>query len=246
MRFSEAVSDPAPIKKVESWKMFNRISTSYDFLNHLFSFGLDVYWRKHLIRYLSAGKNQLVLDLATGTADALITLAQDNPKVKIAYGLDLAEQMLNVGRQKINSQGLEQKIFLQHGDAHQIPFGTDHFDAVTIAFGIRNMTEYKQVLTQMLRVLKPNGRALILEFSLPENAFLRSVYLFYLRRVIPLVGGWFSGDKEAYRYLNKTVEDFPYGQNFCRAMESVGFKNVQAFPLTLGIATLYKAEKVAL
>ncbi len=151
--------------------------------------------------------------------------------------------MLGVGRQKITDRNLDQELSLQIGDATNISFLDDSFDAVTIAFGIRNVENLRKSLREMHRVLKPGGRAVILEFSLPANRFIRALYLFYFRNILPKVGALISGDKYAYQYLNETVESFPYGDDFCDLMKAVGFRKVKSTPLTFGIATIYQGDK---
>lgn len=229
--------------KADSWQMFNDISRRYDFLNHLLSFGLDILWRKQLAKFLTVKNGQKVLDLATGTADVLLSLFANNKNVQSGCGIDLADKMMDVGRKKISQRGLESHITLHHGDANQIPFNANTFDAATIAFGIRNMEDPGRVLNEMHRVLNIGGRALILEFSLPQNTIIRCVHLFYLRHLVPLIGVIFSGHYKAYRYLNKTIETFPYGKNFCALMTKAGFQNVEAHPLVFGIATIYQGDK---
>jgi len=186
--------------------------------------------------------HQKVLDLATGTGDQLLAL-YESEKVKTGIGLDLAEKMLEVGRQKISGRGLTPKLELRHGDAEAIPFDTGTFDAVTMSFGIRNVTDVEDTLREILRVLVPGGRALILEFSLPCNRLIRNLYLFYFRHVLPVLGGLISGDHGAYRYLNQTVESFPSGEDFCNLMLRAGYSGVQVRPLTQGIASIYIGEK---
>ena len=232
------------LPKSESWKMFNRISSSYDFLNHLFSMGLDIMWRKKISQFLPPNAPLTILDLATGTADVLITLCQSCARVTSAYGLDLADQMLDIGRRKVNKAGLDGKIKLQNADANQIPFAEKYFNVVTMAYGIRNVENPQKVLSEIYRVLQDNGRTLILEFSLPVNRFIKAVYLFYLKHVIPILGSIISGDKSAYRYLNQTIETFPYGSEFCGLLQAAGFKSVQAHPLCFGIVTIYQADKI--
>ena len=235
------------LSKSDSWRMFDAISPRYDLLNRLLSFGLDVSWRRQLSRFLPAkvGNADLrsLLDLATGTADVLLTLVRDNENIDQAVGIDLAEKMLSIGREKIARANLARKITLRHADANHIPFEANRFDVVTMAFGIRNVEDPAQVLREMHRVLKREGRALILEFSLPANRILRTAHLFYLRTVVPVLGGLVSGHGQAYRYLNQTIESFPYGTAFCRMMEGAGFRNVAAHPLLGGIASIYKGEK---
>jgi len=224
--------------------MFDDISPKYDFLNHFLSFGLDIRWRRCLTRFLTDKRNQKVLDLATGTGDVLISLLKNNSNVLSGCGLDLADKMMNIGRQKITQGSLDAQITLQHGDAHQIPFDEGHFDTATIAFGIRNMDNPKQVLREMHRVLNSKGRALILEFSLPQNPVIRSVHIFYLRHFVPLIGAIVSGHYRAYRYLNQTIETFPYGDDFCVLLKKSGFINVKAHPLLFGVATIYCGDKI--
>ena len=231
------------ISKADSWQMFDEISPRYDFLNHLLSFGLDIIWRKRLAEFLIHRPAQRVLDLATGTADVLLSLFKYNPNVQCGYGIDLADKMLGIGRVKIARKGLEPHIKLEHGDAHRIPFNPHTFDCATIAFGIRNMDNPLQVLSEMCRVLNHDGRAIILEFSLPANAVIRSVHLFYLRHVVPLIGAVFSGHYKAYKYLNQTIETFPYGNGFLALMSNAGLKNVNASPLLFGVATIYTGDK---
>ena len=230
--------------KSESWKMFNRIAPRYDFLNRFLSLGLDISWRKHIADFLPSPKNLVILDLATGTGDVLLSILKRNQNVKMAYGIDMAKKMLQRGRNKVMRNHLETKIELKEGDANHIPFNDNQFDAVTMAFGIRNVSQPLSVLQEMFRVLKMGGRAVILEFSIPQNTFLKVAYLLYLRHVLPVLGGIVSFDYQAYRYLNKTVEVFPYGQEFCQIMRNVGFQNVSAYPLTFGVATIYQGEKV--
>ncbi len=231
------------LQKINSWQMFDEIAPRYDFLNHLLSFGLDIHWRRELRRFLLPRQDQKILDLATGTAEVLIELCQNNFDIESACGIDLAQKMLDLGREKISQKGLTNIITLQHGDAKQIPFEENTFDHVSIAFGIRNVDDPSQVLNEMQRVLNPGGRALILEFSLPQNKLIRFVHLFYLRTIVPILGAIFSGHYQAYRYLNQTIETFPYGQPFCALMTKAKFQNVKANALLFGVATIYQGEK---
>lgn len=226
------------------WRMFDRIAHRYDLLNRLLSAGQDVRWRNKLAANLPGRSRQRVLDLATGTADVLLSLFRKSNHIEWAVGMDMAQRMLDIGREKVRERNLQHTIALLPGDAVYLPFQNDCFDAVTIAFGIRNVTDVNRSLREMQRVLRPGGRALILEFSLPANALFRRLYLFYFRHILPTIGGLISGDNYAYRYLNRTVETFPYGRAFCRLMEEAGFRQVQAIPLTFGIATIYRGEKI--
>jgi demethylmenaquinone methyltransferase/2-methoxy-6-polyprenyl-1,4-benzoquinol methylase len=224
------------------YKMFDRIAGRYDLLNRLLSSGIDRRWRARLAAQLPPGDNLEVLDLASGTADQLIALHATG-QVARGVGLDLAEKMLAIGRDKIGRLGLSQKLTLAVGDAENLPVQAASFDAVTISFGIRNMTDPARTLAEMYRALKPGGRALILEFSLPPNRAVRRVYLIYLRHILPRLGALISGDSSAYRYLNETIETFPYGDAFCQLMTSAGFTSVACTPLTFGIASIYAGEK---
>jgi len=173
----------------------------------------------------------------------LLSFFQNNPNIESGHGIDLAEKMLKIGRHKISQKGLNAQIILKHGDATKIPFENHEFDAVSIAFGIRNVESPLQVLREMYRTLNQGGRALILEFSLPNNSIVRQVHLFYLRFILPVLGGFISGHFKAYKYLNKTIETFPYGDDFCEMMMIVGFKKVKAKPLLWGVATIYQGDK---
>jgi demethylmenaquinone methyltransferase/2-methoxy-6-polyprenyl-1,4-benzoquinol methylase len=224
--------------------MFNRIAGRYDLLNHLLSFGQDIRWRKKVVDVLPGGADLHILDLATGTGDQLIYLVSLTDKIKQAVGVDLAVDMISIGKKKIRKSALDALISLEEGDAENIGYNENMFDLTTITFGIRNVTDVSRVLNEMYRVLKTGGRTVILEFSLPENKWLQKIYLFYFRYILPLAGGIISGDKYAYRYLNKTVETFPYGEEFCALIRSAGFQNVKSISLTFGIATLYYGDKL--
>ncbi len=222
--------------------MFDRIAAKYDLLNRVLSCGIDRLWRRRLARTLLSGTHHRILDLATGTGDVALTIAS---KAKRAFivGVDPSAAMLAAGHDKIRQARHDNAIALAQGDAMALSFDDDIFDAVTIAFGIRNVPDVPQALREILRVTKPGGRLLILEFSLPTNPLLRSAYLLYFRHVLPRIGGAVSGDKEAYRYLNRSAEAFPAGSAMCSLIEAAGFAQPEAYPLTWGVATLYTATK---
>ena len=222
--------------------MFDKISHRYDLLNRLLSFRQDVVWRNKLVSFIPQGPIS-VLDLATGTGDVLLTIAKKQSAVQRLIGLDMANQMLRIGRQKFGRQHIS-SFSLVPGDAQNIPFENNSFDVVTMAFGIRNVPNVSMCLKEIFRTTKNNGRALILEFSLPKNGIVKSFYLFYFRHILPIIGGIVSGDYKAYSYLNKTVEEFPHGDAFSQLLISAGFNKVEAFPQTFGIATIYKADKL--
>lgn len=234
---------PDSPSRMQAFKMFDRIAHRYDLLNRLLSGGTDVRWRKTMNRRIPDGKDLRVLDLATGTADVLIAMERACKNVASGVGLDMSGGMLKYGQQKLVSMGLDQKFRLVRGDATCLGLDEKQFDAVTISFGIRNVLDVNQGLEEMHRILKPGGRALILEFSLPANRPFRAAYLFYFRHVLPRLGALISGDSYAYRYLNETVETFPYGEDFCQLMRNAGFEDVTATPLTFGIASLYQGER---
>ncbi|MFC1553261.1 bifunctional demethylmenaquinone methyltransferase/2-methoxy-6-polyprenyl-1,4-benzoquinol methylase UbiE, partial [candidate division KSB1 bacterium] len=236
------LNEKAPSRQ-EVWKMFDRIAKRYDFLNHFLSFGIDKSWRKKVAALLPGRKDMSVLDIATGTGDLLLSIVGSNMNVSRGYGIDLAKKMLKIGREKIRIGIFSQKIKFMPGDAESIPCRSGKFDAVTIAFGIRNVLNVQSSLDEMYRVLNKGGKVLILEFSLPGNPFIRRFYLFYFRYILPFLGKIISGDNSAYRYLNQTVETFPYGQSFCDLLVNSGFKNVKFIPLTYGVSTIYTGEK---
>ena len=224
--------------------MFDRIAHRYDLLNRLLSFGQDQRWRARVASHLPDKKGLSILDIATGTGDQILALCKQ-ADIASALGIDLSENMLEIGRAKIKRRNLDKAIRLQTGDAEAIPAEDAGFDALTISFGIRNVSDVARALLEMRRVLKKGGRAIILEFSLPGNRLMRALYLFYFRRVLPRIGGAISGDSDAYRYLNRTVESFPHGEAFCDLMRAAGFKDVAARPLTFGIATIYQGDNPA-
>jgi len=222
--------------------MFDRIAPHYDVLNRSLSLRQDVAWRKNMARYLPEGDNLELLDLATGTADQILFLMKSTNRIRRAVGMDLSEAMLALGEEKVKASAWCENVHLKLGNTMDIPADDQSFDVVTISFGIRNVSEVGKGLAEMRRVLRPGGRALVLECSIPTNALVRGVYLFYFRHVLPLVGGLVSGDAKAYKYLNKTVETFPCGRAFASRMEAAGFSNVQIFPQTLGLATIYVGD----
>jgi demethylmenaquinone methyltransferase/2-methoxy-6-polyprenyl-1,4-benzoquinol methylase len=225
------------------WLMFDRIAGKYDLLNHLLSFGFDLHWRKKMAGFLPAGNGLSFLDLATGTGDQLISIMNKTDRIFQAVGVDMATQMLEVAKKKIKKYKWCSKVQLKSGEGSKIDFPENTFDVVTISFGIRNFSELQRSLSEIRRVLKPAGRLLILEFSLPQNSVMRRLHLFYLRWVLPFIGRTISGDDYAYRYLNETIETFPYGASFCSLLSKSGFTQVEARALTGGIVTIYQGEK---
>lgn len=223
--------------------MFDRIAPTYDLLNRLLSFRRDVAWRKCIERNLPPGGNLTVLDLATGTGDVLLSLMRPGSRIATGVGLDPSAKMLDLAQRKFADAKSASRMTALRGDACDISFSDQSFDAATMAFGIRNVADVPQALREIYRVIRPGGRALILEFSMPQNPLMRAVYLTYFRHILPAIGKLVSGDGEAYRYLNSSVEQFPYGEPFCALMKSAGFESVRALPLSFGIATLYIGER---
>ena len=223
--------------------MFNTIAPRYDLLNRLLSFRRDTAWRARLVRSLSPHNPRCALDVATGTGDVLLALAGGLASLKHGVGLDMATAMLAVAGEKTGRARHRARLSTLAGDALRIPCADAAFDAVTIAFGIRNVEDVTGALREMHRVLRPGGQLRVLEFSLPANRVVRTCYLLYFRHVLPRVGGVVSGNPQAYRYLNRTVESFPHGEAFCEILRGQAFESVHAAPLTFGVATLYEAEK---
>jgi demethylmenaquinone methyltransferase/2-methoxy-6-polyprenyl-1,4-benzoquinol methylase len=230
------------IERKQIWRMFDRIAPRYDLLNRLLSAGQDVRWRKRMATHLAPNLEAL-LDIATGTGDQLLFLHDKGIQIESGIGVDMSAEMLRLGVEKIKKRNLQQRFILRQADALNLPFEGETFEAVTISFGIRNVTDIKKSFAEVLRVLKPAGTFLVLEFSLPRNLLLRYLYLFYFRNILPALGSAISGDREAYRYLNKTVESFPYGDKFADLLREAGFSQVSYESLTFGISTIYKAVK---
>ncbi len=223
--------------------MFNSIALRYDCVNRLLSFRRDVVWRKKLAACVTHRPSLRALDIATGTGDVLLTLVKHFPTVQWAVGADVSETMLGVARKKIRRAGVERKCALAVSDAAALCFPDGTFDVATVAFGVRNFTALETGLKEICRVLREDGQLVILEFSLPENRVFRAVYLAYFRHLLPRIGGWISRRPYAYRYLNTTVEAFPYGTAFMDVLSAVGFHRVERKTLSFGIASLYIAYK---
>ena len=222
--------------------MFDRISPKYDALNHLLSLNIDKVWRRKTAKAVAKCQPKTILDLATGTADLAIAMAKRNPQAHI-IGMDISEKMLDIGKAKIKKQELENQIELCFGDAAALPFEDGSFDAVTVAFGVRNFEDLDKGLSEIHRVLKPGGQAVILEFSMPERFPVRQLYRFYFKRVLPRIGKMVSKDPGAYTYLPESVERFPKPKVFSHSLASFGLGKCQTKRLTIGVATLYISEK---
>jgi demethylmenaquinone methyltransferase/2-methoxy-6-polyprenyl-1,4-benzoquinol methylase len=229
-------------KKAQVTKMFDTISQEYDGLNRVISFGIDIKWRKKVVELIASQNPETILDIATGTGDLAINLSITNAKKII--GLDISDGMLEVGRQKINAQNLDETITMVKGDSEDLPFEDNSFDAITVAFGIRNFENLEKGLAEILRVLKPNGIFVILETSVPTNPIYRLGYNVYSKFILPVIGRLFSKDKVAYKYLSESASVFPYGETLNNILRKIGFINVKDHPQTMGVATIYKASKL--
>ena len=228
-------------KKEEVAEMFNNISKRYDFLNHFLSLGIDKLWRKKAVKQLKELNPERMLDIATGTGDFAVALLKLDPKEII--GVDISSGMLEVGNDKMRKRGYSDKIKLILGDSENLQFDESYFDGVTVAFGVRNFENLEKGLAEMLRVIKPGGKAVILEFSKPKKFPIKQLFGFYSKRLIPFIGKLVSKDKRAYAYLPESVEAFPEGQAFLDIMSTVGYKNVHGIPVSGGIATIYVGIK---
>ena len=237
-----------PYKNNESGKkeqlafMFNNIARRYDFLNHFLSLGIDKIWRRKAIKMLEGiSSNPILLDVASGTGDLAIAALKLNPKQII--GIDISEEMLRFGMEKIKRKNLDQIIELQKGDSENLEFENELFDGITVAFGVRNFENLSKGLSEMYRVLKPEGMVAILEFSKPKSFPIKQLYNFYFKSVLPFIGKIVSKDNSAYTYLPESVNRFPERKLFIDEMEKVGFKNCNYMQLSFGIASIYSAKK---
>ncbi len=229
-------------KKEQVADMFDDIAHRYDFLNRFLSGGLDIGWRKKALGYLSDLKPKTILDVATGTADVAI-MASALLKPDAITGIDISDGMLEIGRKKINKLGLQNTIELLNGDSETITFKTASFDAVTVAFGVRNFQHLEKGMAEILRVLKPGGKLVVLEFSKPKIPLVKSFYNLYMKVVTPNMGKLFSKNRNAYQYLDESIRKFPEGKDFLRVLDNTGFINTQSKPLSLGICSIYCGEK---
>jgi len=228
-------------KKEQVARMFDSISGNYDFLNHFLSLGIDIRWRKKAVKLLALGHPKLILDVATGTGDFAVETLKLNPDKVI--GIDISEGMLEVGRKKMKARGLDDRIELISGDSENLPFEENKFDAVVVAFGVRNFENLEKGLAEMHRVLKPGGRMVVLEFSKPRSFPFKQLYHFYFTYILPKIGKVVSRDPAAYTYLPESVQAFPDGDSFISILDRLGFKNTICKSLTFGISSLYIGVK---
>lgn len=230
-------------KKEQVATMFNNISQKYDFLNHLLSLGIDILWRKKAVKLLAkrTPKPKILVDIATGTGDFALEALKLQPKKII--GVDISEGMLEVGRQKMKSRKVDDIIEMRLGDSENLPFEDNYTDGIIVAFGVRNFENLEKGLAEMLRVLKPGGTCVVLEFSQPKAFPFKQIYNAYFKYVLPRIGRLVSKDSAAYTYLPESVQAFPDGNAFLAILQKLGFKNTTCVPLTFGISSIYVASK---
>jgi demethylmenaquinone methyltransferase/2-methoxy-6-polyprenyl-1,4-benzoquinol methylase len=228
-------------KKEQVAQMFDSISGNYDGLNRVISFGIDIKWRKKVLKIVADKKPKSVLDIATGTGDLAILMTSTSAEEII--GLDISAGMLEVGKKKIKDKNLDQKIEMVLGDSESIPYPDNYFDAITVAFGVRNFENLEKGLTEILRVLKPNGVFVILETSVPTKFPYKQGYAIHSKFVLPIIGKLFSKDKSAYKYLSDSANIFPFGEALNNILRKIGFIDVKHLPQTFGVATIYQASK---
>ena len=230
-------------KKEKIEQMFNDIAPSYDRLNHLMSLGIDNIWRKKALKEIVDGTQQQILDVACGTGDSTIAIAKAMEPGGRVTGIDISAGMMEPLMRKAAHEGVHDRIKLLQADALQMPFEADSFHRVTCAFGIRNFEDRKKGLAEFLRVLKPGGKAVILELGIPDKPFIKTLYDIYFRHILPIIGGIISGNRAAYRYLPESVYAFPRPETFCAMMERAGFHNVRHRNFTFGLCRLFIGEK---
>lgn len=233
--------DSSAGKKEQVATMFDNISENYDGLNRVISFGIDVSWRKKVVKIISRNNPKQILDIATGTGDLALMMSQLNPDRIV--GLDISAGMLEVGKQKIAKANLSDKIKMIVGDSEDMPFEDNTFDAITVSFGVRNFANLDKGLTEIRRVLKPGGTFVVLETSNPTKFPYKQGYKFYTSFILPVIGKLFSKDKVAYSYLSESANSFPFGEAFDNILKKNGFINTEYKPVTFGVATIYSATK---
>jgi demethylmenaquinone methyltransferase/2-methoxy-6-polyprenyl-1,4-benzoquinol methylase len=228
-------------KKKQVEQMFDNISENYDGLNRVISFGIDQKWRRKLINMVKKTDPKYILDVATGTGDLAIAMADSNAEKII--GLDISAGMLQVGKNKINKKNLDHRIEMVQADSENLPYSDNTFDAITVAFGVRNFEDLEKGLSEIYRVLSPNGIFVILETSVPTKFPFKQGYKLYSNYILPSIGKLFSKDKSAYQYLSESASVFPYGEKFNNILKKIGFTDVDNHPQTFGVSTIYSASK---
>ncbi|CCG52467.1 Ubiquinone/menaquinone biosynthesis methyltransferase UbiE [Flavobacterium indicum GPTSA100-9 = DSM 17447] len=228
-------------KKEQVAQMFDTISENYDGLNKVISFGTDAKWKKKILKMVQGQNPTTILDIATGTGDLAILFASTSATEII--GLDISQGMLDIGKKKIEAQKLQSKIQMVLGDGENIPYPDNYFDTITVAYGVRNFENLEKGLSEILRVLKPNGQFIILETSVPTKFPFKQGYFIYTNFVMPTIGKLFSKDQKAYKYLSTSAQNFPFGEALNNILRKIGFIDVVDLPQTMGVATIYKASK---
>jgi demethylmenaquinone methyltransferase/2-methoxy-6-polyprenyl-1,4-benzoquinol methylase len=230
------------LKDFQVRKMFESIAFSYDFQNSVLSMGQDLFWRRVLAKSIQVLDGHLILDMATGTAEVAIEICKHHPQIRVV-GMDFSPAMLSIGRRKVRARNLGERIHLSIGDARFLPLKNASFNAVTIAFGIRNIEERRDVLSEFYRILKPGGQLLIMEFGYPDNPILKGFYRLYFDQVLPLLGNWLSRTDYAYTHLVQSVRTFPKDRDFIEEIGESGFVHLRVKKLTQGIAKIYSGIK---
>lgn len=233
--------DSGQSKKEQVAQMFDNISGNYDGLNKIISLGTDASWKKKILKMVQHQNPTSILDIATGTGDLAILFAETSAKEII--GLDISQGMLDIGKKKISDKNLDAKIQMVLGDGEKIPYSDNYFDVITVAYGVRNFENLEKGLSEILRVLKPNGMFVILETSVPIKFPFKQGYYVYTNFIMPTIGKLFSKDKAAYTYLSNSAQNFPFGEVLNNILRKIGFIDVKDFPQTMGVATIYKASK---
>jgi demethylmenaquinone methyltransferase/2-methoxy-6-polyprenyl-1,4-benzoquinol methylase len=228
-------------KKTQVRQMFDGISPQYDLMNRIISGGIDIKWRKNVVALLLPKKPKKILDVATGTGDLAVALAQTHAAEIV--GIDISKGMLDIGKKKVKKSQWDKKIIMEIGDSENIGYPANYFDAVTVAFGVRNFENLDKGLLEILRVLRPGGDLIILETAVPQKFPLRQFYRLYTHFVMPLIGWFFSKDKSAYQYLSDSANTFPFGKAFNNILAKNGFIAIEDIPQTLGVASIYCAQK---
>jgi demethylmenaquinone methyltransferase/2-methoxy-6-polyprenyl-1,4-benzoquinol methylase len=235
--------DDGAAKKSQVSRMFNRIASSYDLLNRMTSLGIDITWRRKAIAQLNEKEHRKILDVATGTADVALEIRKQMPTVEHITGLDISSEMLAFGREKVSKKGWDDKITLVEGDSEDLPFEDNSFDAVTVAFGVRNFENLEKGLQEIHRVIRPGGKLVVLEFSHPQAFPIKQLFNFYFKYILPSIGHVISNDKKAYQYLYESVQAFLDQEAFLEQLSKIGFKSNQCRSLTFGISSLYTGIK---
>ncbi|MEQ8624098.1 MAG: bifunctional demethylmenaquinone methyltransferase/2-methoxy-6-polyprenyl-1,4-benzoquinol methylase UbiE [Vicingaceae bacterium] len=234
-------SDKSTSKKEQVAEMFDNISHRYDFLNHFLSLGIDKLWRKKAVKLLKKDSPKRILDVATGTGDFALECLSLQPEKVI--GVDISKGMLQKGQEKVEKKNKSEIVELIYGDSENLPFENDSFDAITVAFGVRNFENLEVGLSEMKRVLRKGGKAVVLEFSKPKAFPIKQIYNLYFQRILPGIGKKVSKDASAYTYLPASVEAFPEGKAFEQILKNVGFQVIKTYPLFFGISSIYFVEK---